>query len=100
MFVWFDLLYDVVKTEQSSPPVASRIYGIAAVALYEAIVPGSLENRSLVGQLNALSPVPSQNPNGSARTDLDPIDNPMTPMRISSSPFMRRSKVARRHAGA
>src|SRR5262245_19656590 len=24
--VWFDLLYDVVKSEGSSPPVASRIY--------------------------------------------------------------------------
>src|SRR5437899_1476751 len=48
--VWFDLLYDVVKTEALSPPVASRIYGIAAVTLYEAIVPGGREHRSLVGQ--------------------------------------------------
>ncbi len=55
---WFDLLYDVVKNEQLSPPVASRIYGIAAVALYEAIVPGSREHRSLVGQLNDLAAVP------------------------------------------
>jgi hypothetical protein len=59
---WFDLLYDVVKTEQSSPPVASRIYGVAAVTLYEAIVPGSRENKSLVGQLNALASVPQLNP--------------------------------------
>jgi hypothetical protein len=56
--VWFDLLYDVVKNEQSSPPVASRIYGIAAVTLYEAIVSGSLEHRSLVDQLNDLAAVP------------------------------------------
>jgi hypothetical protein len=55
---WFDLLYDVVKTEQSSPPVASRIYGIATVTLYEAVVPGSLANRSLVDQLNGLLSVP------------------------------------------
>jgi membrane-associated phospholipid phosphatase len=55
---WFDLLYDVVKTEQISPPVASRIYGIAAVALYEAIVPGSRAHRSLVGQLNGLAFIP------------------------------------------
>jgi membrane-associated phospholipid phosphatase len=60
--VWFDLLYDVVKTEQSSPPVAARIYGIAAITLYEAIVPGSLENKSLVGQLNELSSVPQPDP--------------------------------------
>ena len=46
---WSDLLYDIVKTEQISPPAASRTYGIAAVTLYEAIVPGSLEHRSLVG---------------------------------------------------
>ena len=60
--VWFDLLYDVVKTEQSSPPVASRIYGIAAVTLYEAVVPGSLANRSLVDQLNGPLSVPQLEP--------------------------------------
>jgi hypothetical protein len=60
--VWFDRLYDMVKTEQSSPPVASRIYAIAAVTLYEAIVPGSRENKSLVGQLNALASVPQLDP--------------------------------------
>jgi hypothetical protein len=60
--MWFDLLYDVVKTEQLSPPVASRLYGIAAVTLYEAVVPGSLEHRSLVGQLNDLTAVPQPQP--------------------------------------
>jgi hypothetical protein len=30
--VWFDTLYDLVKTEQITPPVASRIYGVVAVA--------------------------------------------------------------------
>ena len=60
--VWFDLLYDVVKTEALSPPVASRIYGIAAVTLYEAIVPGGREHRSLVGQLNELAAVPQPKP--------------------------------------
>jgi hypothetical protein len=60
--VWFDLLYGMVKTDQSSPPVAARIYGIAAVALYEAIVPGSLEHRSLVGQINKLSSMPQPEP--------------------------------------
>jgi len=60
---WFDQLYDVIKTEAISPPVASRIYGVTAVALYEAIVPGSRENQSLVGQLNGLSSVPQSPPN-------------------------------------
>jgi hypothetical protein len=55
---WFELLYDLVKEEAISPPEASRLYGIAAVALYEAIVGGSRGHRSLVGQLNALSAMP------------------------------------------
>jgi membrane-associated phospholipid phosphatase len=59
---WFDQLYDLVKSEQRSPPVASRIYGIAAVTLYEAMVPGSLANQSLVGQLTELSSVPQSDP--------------------------------------
>jgi len=42
--------------------VASRIYGIAAVTLYEAIVPGSREHRSLVGQLNDFAAVPQPKP--------------------------------------
>jgi hypothetical protein len=55
---WFDLLYDVVKRENITPPPAARINGLTAVALYEAIVPGSLTHRSLVGQLNELDAVP------------------------------------------
>ena len=51
-----------MKTEQISPPVAARIYGIAAVTLYEAIVPGSRAHRSLAGQLNALAFVPQPDP--------------------------------------
>ena len=56
--VWFDTLYDVVKSEAAAFPEASRIYGVSAVALYEAIVPGTLDHRSLVGQLNGLDAVP------------------------------------------
>jgi len=59
---WFDTLYDVVKTEKTTPPPASRIYGIASVALYESIVGGSTGNRSLVGQLNELGPLPAPRP--------------------------------------
>jgi hypothetical protein len=61
-FVWFDQLYDLVKTERITPPPASRIYGLAAVTLYEAVVPGSREHRSLAGQLNALTAVPQPAP--------------------------------------
>jgi hypothetical protein len=56
--VWFDQLYDLAKAERITPPPAARIYGLAAVSLYKAVVPGSREHRSLVGQLNALTAVP------------------------------------------
>src|SRR5438105_259449 len=56
--VWFDTLYDVIKAEATAPPPASRIYGVTAIALYEAVVPGARHHRSLVGQLNALAAVP------------------------------------------
>jgi PAP2 superfamily len=56
---WFELLYEVVKTERTSPPVAARAYGIASVALYEASAAGSRRHRSLVGQLNGLRALPA-----------------------------------------
>src|SRR2546422_123801 len=56
--VWFDTLYDVIQVEATAPPPASRIYGVAAVILYEAVVPGARHHRSLVGQLNELAAVP------------------------------------------
>jgi membrane-associated phospholipid phosphatase len=56
--VWFDTLYDVVKSEAAGFPEAARIYGVSAVALYEAVVPGTLAHRSLVGQLDGLISVP------------------------------------------
>jgi PAP2 superfamily len=60
---WFEQLYDIVKAEATSPPAASRIYGISAVALYEAIVEGTKRHRSLAGQLNGLNAIPSpENP--------------------------------------
>jgi PAP2 superfamily len=55
---WFEALYDVVKAEQTTPPPASRIYGITAIALYESIVAGTEEHRSLVGQLHDLRALP------------------------------------------
>jgi membrane-associated phospholipid phosphatase len=61
--VWFDEVYEVVKSEATAPPLGSRIYGVSAVALYEAVVPGALHNRSLVGQLNGLASVPQPEQN-------------------------------------
>src|SRR5436190_9249813 len=47
---WFELMYDRVKADGLSPPVASRRYAIAGVALYESIVPGMPGHASLGGQ--------------------------------------------------
>src|SRR5262249_4467049 len=60
---WLELLYDVVKAERTAPPEASRIYGITAISLYESIVVGTKEHRSLVGQLNGLTSVPEPEKN-------------------------------------
>ena len=62
--VWFDTLYGLVKAEATAPPRAARIYGVAAIALYEAVVPGTLSNRSLVGQLNSLVSAPQPKKHG------------------------------------
>jgi hypothetical protein len=56
--VWFDTLYDVIKSEGIAPPAAARIYGIASIALYESIVTGSTDHQSLVRQLNDLDSLP------------------------------------------
>lgn len=56
--VWFDALYDVVRSEALPPPQASRIYGLTAVSVYEAVVPGSRHRRSLAGQLAGVFEVP------------------------------------------
>jgi hypothetical protein len=60
---WFEELYNVVKVERTTPPLASRIYGITAVALYESIVAGTEKHRSLAGQLNGLTSLPQPKKN-------------------------------------
>lgn len=53
------LLTDIIRHDIFSPPVASRINAYAAVAAYEALIPGHPEYRSLAGQLNGLTPCPA-----------------------------------------
>lgn len=60
-WTWLEELYDVVKTEKTTPPPASRIYVITSIALYESIAGGTSKNRSLAGQLNGLNTVPDRN---------------------------------------
>jgi hypothetical protein len=56
---WFDLALDLVRTTPGfSPPVASRAFGYAGVALYQAVVPGISGCRSFAGQVNGLTEAP------------------------------------------
>lgn len=56
---WFKLYLRLAKeTKGFAPPVVSRLFGYAGVALYEAVVPGMPGYQSLVGQLSDLPPLP------------------------------------------
>jgi hypothetical protein len=55
--------YGLIRAERISPPVASRVLGYAAVALYEGLATGSPNLVSLAGQLNGLDSLPRPNPN-------------------------------------
>lgn len=56
---WFNLALELVRgTPGFSPPVASRAFGYAGIALYESLVPGMPGYRSLAGQLNDLASPP------------------------------------------
>lgn len=59
---WFDLAYRLVRDEKLPPPLTSRLFGYAGVALYEAVAPGIPGARSLAGQLNELQPLPQPDP--------------------------------------
>jgi hypothetical protein len=56
---WYFLLYDRVKAESLSPPVAARVFGATGVALYQAVQGGMHRHLSLVGQLNELDSLPT-----------------------------------------
>lgn len=55
---WFRLSYDLVQAESYSPPVASRAFGYAGVALYESVVWGMPAYQTLAGQVNDLESLP------------------------------------------
>ncbi|MDB5241126.1 MAG: phosphoesterase [Spirosoma sp.] len=50
-------------TAGNTPPVVSRALGYAGLTLYEAIVPGLPTHRSLAGQLNGLTALPTPQAN-------------------------------------
>ncbi|MBI1880098.1 MAG: hypothetical protein HYR94_18075, partial [Chloroflexi bacterium] len=55
---WMQLLVERVQADKLSPPVATRIYAYAGVTLYEAVVPGMSNYKSLQGQLNDMPELP------------------------------------------
>lgn len=54
--------YGLIRAERISPPVASRVLGYAAVALYEGFASASPALASLEGQLNGLDSLPDPLP--------------------------------------
>ncbi|WP_461127421.1 vanadium-dependent haloperoxidase [Spirosoma aerophilum] len=56
---WAALQLKITKsTPGFTPPVASRAYGYAGITMYEAVVPGISNRKSLVGQLQGLTALP------------------------------------------
>jgi hypothetical protein len=57
---WFDLMLRLIQsTPGYSPPVAARAVGCVGLTLYEAVVPGIPDNRSLAGAVKALPAPPA-----------------------------------------
>lgn len=55
---WLRRLYGVVRTEGLTPPAAARAYAYCSIAMYESVLPGMPEHRSLAGQLTAMPHMP------------------------------------------
>lgn len=53
---WNETLYARIRDTGVNPPRAARVWGYTGVALYEAVVPGMPDHRSLGDQLNGLTP--------------------------------------------
>ena len=59
---WMDLLCDRVQAEGYSPPVASRIFAYSSIALYESVVKGMPDYKSLTLYLNDMPEMPDIDP--------------------------------------
>jgi hypothetical protein len=59
---WMTNLENSIRGDVISPPVASRTYAYAAIAMYEAVVHGMPGYHSLAGQLNGLDSLPTPDP--------------------------------------
>lgn len=56
---WIHSLYGIVRAERLSPPVASRLFAYASVALHEGMASAIPGMPSLAGTLNGLEPMPT-----------------------------------------
>ncbi|NWF68608.1 MAG: vanadium-dependent haloperoxidase [Chloroflexi bacterium] len=55
---WIDTLYSRIQADAVNAPAAARLYGYAAVAMYEATLPGMADNNTLIGQIEHLTDLP------------------------------------------
>lgn len=55
---WMRAYYGLIRAERLTPPVASRVLGYAAVALYEGLAAGSTTLPTTAGRLNGLDSLP------------------------------------------
>ena len=51
---WINTLYARIQADGVNAPAASRLYGYAAVSLYESTLPGMPDNNTLIGQIASL----------------------------------------------
>lgn len=56
---WVDAIYTRLRDERLNPPEAARIYGYMGVTIYESVVAGWPENRSLSGQMRNFGAMPT-----------------------------------------
>ncbi len=55
---WMQLVYDRVYAEGINPPAAARIYAYAGITLYESLLNGIPENRTIAGQIIHMPDMP------------------------------------------
>ncbi|MBL7999728.1 MAG: hypothetical protein JNL32_13975, partial [Candidatus Kapabacteria bacterium] len=56
---WMDVIMSAVRTTPGfTPPVAARAYGYAGITMWESVVHGTANGRSLSGQINSFSEMP------------------------------------------
>ena len=112
---WVEHMYHLVMTEGYdptafpagfTPPSAARLYGYLGVAMYEAVVAGMDDRRSLAGQLNGMPETPRPSGPQDWPTALSAAaSETMTPLVVSEASrraiaaFHLQQLVARREAG-